>query len=170
MKIVIIIHPILFELPADLSSSLEQHLSKEFDALVKTAVPINDMPLLNLFDKNRKQWKSSEILLWLLGRNKPDRGTKLIAICDFDAYSNGLNFIFGQADADGRVSAIYLPRLRQEFYGLKTDNSLFYKRIIKETVPELGHAFALKHCGNRMCITRHRLKQNNFCDTCKTRI
>ena|SRR5437870_13531699 len=104
------------------------------------------------------------------GRNKPDRGIKLIAICNIDAYSNGLNFVFGQADADGRVSAIYLPRLRQEFYGLKTDNSLFYKRIIKETVPELGHAFALKHCGNRMCITRHRLKQNNFCDTCKTRI
>ena len=71
MKIVIIIHPILFELPADLSSSLEQHLSKEFDALVKTAVPINDMPLLNLFDKNRKQWKSSEILLWLLVEINP---------------------------------------------------------------------------------------------------
>ena len=62
MKIVIIIQPILFELPVDLSSSLEQHLSKEFDALVKTAPPINDTPPLNMFDKNRRQWKSSDIL------------------------------------------------------------------------------------------------------------
>ncbi|MGA9153980.1 MAG: hypothetical protein WBZ36_25655, partial [Candidatus Nitrosopolaris sp.] len=41
-----------------------------------------------------------------------------LAICDFDAYSSGLNFVFGQAQIDGRVSAIYLTRLRQEFYGL----------------------------------------------------
>lgn len=62
----IIIQPILFALPADLSSSLEQHLSKEFDALVKK-VRINEMPSLNLFDKNRRQWKSNGMLLWLFG-------------------------------------------------------------------------------------------------------
>jgi predicted Zn-dependent protease len=56
----------------------------------------------------------------LQDRNKPDTGNKLLAICDFDANSSGLNFIFGQAQIDGRVSAIYLPRLRQEFYGLNT--------------------------------------------------
>jgi archaemetzincin len=170
----IIIQPILFELPADLSSSLEQHLSKEFDALVKT-VRINEMPPLNLFDKNRRQWKSNGMLLWLLDRNKPDRNTKVLAVCDFDAYSNGLNFVFGQANLDGRVSAIYLPRLRQEFHGLTTDNSLFYKRLIKETVHELGHAFGLKHCGNRMCVMHFSnslqdtdIKGNNLCDICRT--
>ena len=51
-------------------------------------------------------------LLWLRDRNKPDRGNKLLAICNFDAYSSGLNFVFGQAQIDGRVSVIYLPRLR----------------------------------------------------------
>lgn len=57
----IIIQPILFELPANLSSLLEQHLSKQFDALVRTTVPINDTLSLNLFDKNRRQWKSNDI-------------------------------------------------------------------------------------------------------------
>jgi archaemetzincin len=55
----------------------------------------------------------------------------MLAICDFDAYSSGLNFVFGQAQINGRVSAIYLPRLRQEFYGLKPDKSLFHQRIVK---------------------------------------
>jgi hypothetical protein len=37
-----------------------------------------------------------------------------------------LNFVFGEAYIDGRISAIYLPRLRQEFYGLKGDQYVFY--------------------------------------------
>jgi archaemetzincin len=113
-------------------------------------------------------------LLWLRDRNKPDRGNKLLAICDFDAY---LNFVFGQAQIDGRVSAIYLPRLRQEFYGLNTDKSLFYQRIIKEAVHELGHAFGLKHCNNRKYVMHFSnslpdtdIKQNGFCDICSTQI
>ena len=98
MKPIVIIQPILFHLTGDLISLLEKHISKEFDALVKIASPLNDNELpLNLFDKNRRQWKSDNILLWLQDRNKPDRGNKLLAICDLDAYSSGLNFVFGQA-------------------------------------------------------------------------
>lgn len=80
----IIIRPILFQLTGDLTSLLE-HISKEFDALVKITFPLNHKQLpLNLFDKNRRQWKSNNILLWLRDRNKPDRGNKLLGICDFD--------------------------------------------------------------------------------------
>jgi hypothetical protein len=53
MKPIIIIQPI-FELTADLFSSLEQHVSKDFDALVTVSPPINDTLLpFNSFDKNR---------------------------------------------------------------------------------------------------------------------
>jgi predicted Zn-dependent protease len=78
---------------------------------------------LGLFDKQRNQWRSNGILQWLLQKYKPDRGTstttKILAICDFDAYSYGLNFVLGEAYLGGSVTAIYLPRLRQEFYGLE---------------------------------------------------
>jgi archaemetzincin len=178
MKSIIIIQPILFLLTGDLASLIEQHISKEFDALVKITSPLNDNQLPpNLFDKNRRQWKSDNMLLWLRDTNKPDKGNKLLAICDFDAYSSGLNFIFGQAQIDGGVSAIYLPRLGQEFYGLNTNKSLFYQRIIKEAVHELGHAFGLKHCNNPMCVMHFSnslpdtdIKQNSFCDICRTQI
>src|ERR687888_389671 len=93
---------------------------------------------------------------------------------DFDAYSGRLNFVFGQAYADGRISAIYLPRLRQEFYGLKPDESLFYQRIVKEAVHELGHAFGLNHCKNIRCVMHFSnslsdtdIKTSHFCNVCK---
>ena len=106
MKPIIIIQPILFQLTRDLTSLLEQHIPKEFDALVKITSSLNDSQLpRNLFDKNRRQWKSDNILLWLQDRYKPDRGNKLLAICDFNTYSSGLNFVFICQDCDKNSTA-----------------------------------------------------------------
>ena len=80
----------------------------------------------------------------------------------FDVYSDKLNFVFGEAYLDGRICAIYLPRLRQEFYGLKSDKSLFYQRLVKEAVHELGHAFGLSHCENIKCVMHF---SNSLSDT-----
>jgi hypothetical protein len=67
--IVINIQPILFQLTEDLTSLLEQHISKQFDTSVIIASTLNNDQLsVNLFDKSRKQWKSDKILLWLLDK------------------------------------------------------------------------------------------------------
>jgi predicted Zn-dependent protease len=55
------------------------------------------MPPIHLFDKARKQWISDSLLDWLLESSNPDSTTKVLAIYDFDAYSDELNFVFGQA-------------------------------------------------------------------------
>ena len=75
---------------------------------------------------------------------------------------------------DGSISAIYLPRLRQEFYGLKQDESIFYERLVKEEVHELGHAFGLNHCENIKCIMHFSnslsdtdIKTSRLCNVCK---
>jgi archaemetzincin len=118
----IILQPVSFQLGKDTISILEKVLSEEFNAHVSTVSPIRGEIPLQLFDRDRHQWKSNEILQWLLDKyrsNKATTTTKILAICDFDAYSNGLNFVFGEAYIDGRISAIYLARLRQEFYGFK---------------------------------------------------
>lgn len=43
---------------------------------------------------------------------------KILSICDKDAYSDNLNFVFGEANLGGQVAALYLSRLRPEFYDL----------------------------------------------------
>src|SRR5438105_10138329 len=127
----IILQPISFQLGKDTISTLKKVLSEEFkSSVVSTASPIKELPL-QLYEKQRNQWKSNEVLQWLLDNHRANtatitttRTTKILAICDFDAYSSHLNFVFGKAYLDGSISAIYLPRLRQEFYGLKADEYL----------------------------------------------
>jgi archaemetzincin len=173
----IILQPVLIQPCRELTSKLEKVLSEEFNSSVSTALPIREIPL-QLFDKKRNQWKSNEILQWLLDKHRPNKATtritKILAICDFDAYSGHLNFVFGEAYVEGSISAIYLPRLRQEFYGLKPDESLFYQRIVKEAIHELGHGFGLNHCKNIKCVMHFSnslsdtdIKSNHFCIVCK---
>jgi len=160
-----ILQPVLFQPNKDILSSLEEVLSEEFNpSSIVIAQPIKQIPEQLLFDNQRKQWKSNEILQWLSDKyNKPiSKSTKILAICDFDAYSGNLNFVFGEAQLDGSISAIYLPRLRQEFYGLKSNESVFCQRLVKEAVHELGHSFGLSHCRNIKCVMHF---SNSLSDT-----
>jgi archaemetzincin len=137
---------------------------------------LTTMPPTHLFDKARKQWISDSLLDWLLETNQPDITTKVLAICDFDAYSDELNFVFGEAHLGGRVAAIYLPRLREQFYARKSDknkNNLFEQRVIKEAVHELGHTFGLRHCQISKCVMHFSnslqdtdFKDDKFCERC----
>src|SRR5919109_1414232 len=166
--------------------SLIQHLSKVFGDMANInssslqsssfqASTAAVMPPLYLYDRHRKQWISNRILDWLLQNNNPDDNTKVLAICDFDAYSDELNFVFGEAHFGGRVAAIYLPRLREEFYVRKSDtNKLFEQRVIKEAVHELGHVFGLTHCEKSKCVMHFSnslqdtdFKDHKFCERCK---
>jgi predicted Zn-dependent protease len=127
----------------------------------------------HLFNNSRSQWISERILEWI-GKSNPTIYTKILAICDFDAYSNGLNFVFGQAHRGGRVGAVYLPRLRQEFYGLASTIDLFQQRSTTEAVHESGHMFGLSHCETRSCVMHFSnslrdtdLKDHAFCSKCE---
>ena len=149
--------------------------SLQSSSLQSSPSSITIMPPTHLFDKARKQWISDSLLDWLLETNEPDITTKVLAICDFDAYSDELNFVFGEAHLGGRVAAIYLHRLRDEFYVRKLDknNNLFEQRVIKEAVHELGHTFGLRHCQISKCVMHFSnslqdtdLKDDKFCERC----
>lgn len=100
--------------------------------------------------------------------------TKVLAICNFDAYSGDLNFVLGEAHMGGRVAAIYIPRLKQGLYVKKSDiNKLVEQRAIKEAVHELGHAFGLTHCEKSRCVMHFSnslqdtdFKHYIFCERC----
>jgi archaemetzincin len=164
---------------------LTSHLASIFDASITI---ITDPPQLDSsrvsFNEQRNQLNSDKLLRWLatsiLNNTKSYDPTKtiILGICNFDAYSSGLNFVFGQASSlTGGVAVIYLPRLRQEFYGLGADTSIFIERVLKEATHEVGHAFGLDHCPKRSCVMHFSnslvdtdRKAKDFCNICRNKL
>jgi len=161
----------------DILNLLIESISKEF---VNSKVTVNPLMKYNIHDfisKRRNQLRSTDFLLWSLEKLKPTNEIKILVICDIDAYSGDLNFVFGEAYKGGRIAAIYLPRLRQEFYGLESNKLVFHERIIKEAIHELGHTFGLFHCNNKLCVMHFSnslydtdIKEKRFCLDCKNKL
>jgi predicted Zn-dependent protease len=163
---------------------LTSHLASIFDALITI---ITDPPQLDSsmasFNEQRNQLNSDKLLRWLttsiMNNTKSyDPGeTIILGICNIDAYLRGLNFVFGQASLTEGVAAIYLPRLRQESYGLGADRSIFIERVLKEATHEVGHVFGLDHCPKRSCVMHFSnsladtdRKAKDFCNMCTNKL
>lgn len=126
---------------------LQLNLKNIFQAEVHIGESI---PIPNFaYNGSRGQYNSTLILQ---GIPKPRDYGKVLLIADFDLYTEGLNFVFGEADILGGIAIISLARLRQEFYGLPPHEHLFKERALKEAVHELGHLYGLRHCGDPNCV------------------
>ncbi len=124
------------------------------------------------YDAARRQYSSTLILRDAL-RRAPRDAVKLLVLTEHDLFIPMLSFVYGQAQLDGTVAVVSLARLRQEFYGLPPNRPLLLVRLRKEALHELGHAFGLTHCEDRLCtmslsttIQQLDAKGTDFCDGC----
>ena len=174
----IIIQPIEKDINNNILNLLSNSVSAEFNNVNDVIIaPTLKVDVQNFIDRNRNQLRSTDLLHCTLERIKPTKEMKVLSICDIDAYSGNLNFVFGEASLGGRVAAIYLPRLRPEFYNLEHDDLVFKDRIVKEAIHELGHAFGLIHCNNKRCVMYFSnslhdtdFKNKTFCENCKNKL
>jgi archaemetzincin len=110
------------------------------------------------FKNNRQQYLANPFLK-ILSKHVPTKSHGL-ALVNLDLFVPKLNFIFGLAEFDGNA-IIALPRLLPEFYGYPENETLYYERIRKEVLHELGHILGLTHCHN-YCVMRF---SNSLSDT-----
>lgn len=145
----------------------------EKDTSVMINKAISQIPK-ELCDSKRNQYQSDHLLMWLQQTFEPSASTKLLAVCDFDAYFGKYNFCFGEAIISGKISAIYLARLLPLHSNVdKKFLNLFQDRIVKEAIHEIGHNFGLRHCSRDHCIMfKSRTisdtdkKNSEFCMSC----
>jgi len=111
-------------------------------------------PPKEAYNTGRRQYLSEVVLEEVAKLKKLSGANAVLLVADIDAYSPGLNFVFGQAILGGGVAAVYTRRLRPEFYNMSPDPLLYRERLLKEALHELGHAFGLGHCLEGACVMR----------------
>ncbi len=143
-------------------------------------LPAQRLPMVPVpaesYDAKRGQYQSVEIMK-MIARNLPADAARVLGITEADLAIPTLTFLFGQAQLDGTVAVVSLARLRQEFYGLPSDEGLLRERLVKEVLHELGHTFGLTHCHDPKCVmslaTHVGLvdsKDERYCTSCGLRI
>lgn len=102
---------------------------------------------------------------------------RVLGITEVDLYAPGLNFVFGEAEPNGKRALISSARLRPEFYGSLGNEALLLQRLLKEAVHELGHTYGLRHCEAFDCVMHFSnslqdtdRKHWRFCADCQRRL
>ena len=138
---------------------------------IKTAIPIPE----STYVPARNQYLADLVLASLKVYQNGDR--RLLGVTDINLFSQGLNFVFGQADVHNRIGVISLTLLKQENYGLPGDTALLIDRAQKEAVHELGHTFGLGHCQDGTCVMHFSnslidtdVKKIYFCRRCQPKL
>jgi archaemetzincin len=128
------------------------------------------------FDGSRRQYNADQLLL-MVDQQYGQENTKTAGLFQVDLFIPILTYIFGQAYLNGRTAVASGYRLTNERYGIKSDQSDYYNRFLKEVVHELGHNFGLIHCRNIGCVMQAStyvedidLKNAEFCSACRRQL
>lgn len=155
----------------------QQRIADSLSSILKCDVILRDehIDLNQFFDPTRRQYNGDLILREV--DSIISGSSKVIGIFNVDLFIPILTFIYGQAMLNGRTAVVSVYRLDNQHYGLRRDPDLFFQRIIKEIIHELGHTLGLIHCYAPNCVMRSSTyvedidqKKATFCRTCEDQL
>lgn len=128
------------------------------------------------YNEKRGQFYST-VILSKLELLKSDDHERILGITEEDLYVPTLNFVLGEADPESKVAVISLFNLKQDYSSIMASEPVYFDRIFKEAVHELGHTMNLHHCPNPKCVMYFSQtiddtdrKGKRFCDNCQRHI
>ena len=144
----------------------------------------NDLPLFKFEYVSGKEQFDGELIIKRLTRQaERKKRFRLLGIMDHDIFLEFYKFNFGVAKLPERsnisfpkAALISIFRLKESNYDREENPALLEKRILTESIHELGHTFGLNHCDND-CVMQFSeylnhvdKKSPKFCDKCLKRL
>jgi archaemetzincin len=99
----------------------------------------------------RHQYHSTQLLEYILAEDNSE-AFRVMGVTAVDLYIPIFTFVFGEAQLDGKAAVISLLRPRGDVDGSMPPRAVVLKRLIKLSLHELGHTFALGHCRQDRCL------------------
>jgi archaemetzincin len=119
-----------------LAGKLEEH---GISTRIEPPVPLPDAA----FAPQRGQYRAESLLALVRGRGAPH----VLGLTHRDLFAQDLDFVFGIAHSPGPACVVSTARLL-----IGADEKLFWARLVKEVIHELGHTLGLGHCENARCV------------------
>jgi len=106
----------------------------------------------------------------------PVPASNVLAIINEDITVKRTDYIFGLGTLGGKYALVSPYRLKECYYSRECREEVFYDRLLKEALHELGHTMGLTHCRNQECnmkfsstVEEIDKKSLFFCSHCFTR-
>ncbi len=153
---------------------LKAQLKKVFDMEINEYSKVLYVPH-TAFNQGKKKWDGVRILSFVKKQFDKTREGKFIvlALFPYDVYADSLNFVYGLGEDNGNYALLSYFRLDERFYGREENESIFKKRLLKETIHEIGHVLGIDHCKNKRCVMSFSpnmlfvdRKATEFCRNC----
>jgi archaemetzincin len=131
---------------APLTSNVARAFSTEVVVAPAMALPTKAR------DSTRGQYLARAIIK-MLAHRKRSEWSRLLGVASEDLYAPGLNFVFGEADAERGVAVFSLARLGQiKNSKAAVSDAPFHRRMATEAIHELSHTYGLGHCSDPHCV------------------
>jgi archaemetzincin len=154
--------------------TISEDIAREYNVAVITEECHAD--LNDFYEPTRRQYNANKLIKFLEEQSDA-KAFKTICLCRVDLFIPILTYIFGQAVYKGKTGIASLYRLKNEPYGMKSDDDLVLDRFRKVVIHELGHTFGLIHCHVPSCVMRSSTyvedldqKKIHLCNHCRNQM
>ncbi|MCU0605758.1 MAG: archaemetzincin family Zn-dependent metalloprotease [Desulfobacterales bacterium] len=148
-------HTVLIMSGSDLAGELAATVAAAVQTVFGCATALHPLSidLAFAYDAAREQYHSTPILRRLADA-APEGALKIIALVEVDLFIPILTHVYGEAQLGGKACIVSSYRLTTESWR-PDGRDRFQRRMLKESIHELGHTFNLRHCSDPKCIMHY---------------